>query len=349
MSDAENKALRSVPQQANQFHNASRRDFLRKAAAVPFAASGIAAAALGMAPPAEAELKPIQREGSTMLKVSVNAFSFSKLLNTKIKHHKPGGIDLFDMVDFCAKHNIDGFDPTGYFFPGFPEVPPDSYLYDLKKHAFESGVGISGTGARNNFTTADKAVRAADVEVIKNWVVCASKMGAPVLRVFADTQMRDKTWHDVAPGATREQVRDWIAEDLRECAAFGRDHGVIIGVQNHGDFLRTADNLLELVGLVDSPWCGVIVDTGYFKTADPYQDMQKAAPYAVNWQVKQSPFGAASNVKIDLKKLLRIVRASGYSGYLPVETLSVRGQPYDPYQIVPPFVQELKQAIAETA
>ena len=318
--------------------------------AVPVAVGLAAAPALGaVSEPAAGNWRPIQREGSTMLKVSVNAFSFSRLLNTKVKHHREGGMDLFDLVDFCAKHNIDGFDPTGYFFPGFPEVPPDSYLYDLKRHAFESGVGISGTGARNNFTTADEAVRAADVQVIKNWVVCASKMGAPVLRVFADTQMRDKTWHDVAPGATREQVRDWIVEDLRECTAFGRDHGVIIGVQNHGDFLRTADDLLELVRMVDSPWCGVIVDTGYFKTPDPYVDMQKAAPYAVNWQVKQSPFGAASDVKLDLRRLLRIVRASGYSGYLPVETLSVRGRPYDPYQIVPEFVQELKQAIAETA
>ena len=342
---------RSELKQKDWTKTTSRRDFLRGATAVPLAATGFSAAAsLGLvSEPAAAELRPIHREGSTMLKVSVNAFSFSRLLNTKVKHHREGGMDLFDLVDFCAKHNIDGFDPTGYFFPGFPDVPPDNYLYELKRHAFESGVGISGTGARNNFTTADKSARAADVQVIKNWVVCASKMGAPVLRVFADTQMRDKTWHDVAPDATREQVRDWIADDLRDCAEFGKEHGVIIGVQNHGDFLRTADDLLELVGLVESPWCGVIVDTGYFKTADPYVDMQKAAPYAVNWQVKQSPFGAASDVKLDLKRLLRIVRASGYSGYLPVETLSVQGKPYDPYQIVPEFVQELKQAIAETA
>lgn len=330
---------------SNILQRTSRRDFLKNASVFSLAA----AAGLGLGGrPAEAELKPIPREGNTILKVSLNAFSFSRMLNAKIKHHKEG-IDLFDLVDFCAKHNIDGCDPTGYFFPDFPAPPPDSYLYDLKRHAFESGVGISGTGARNNFTTADKTVRDAGVQIIKDWVVCASKLGAPVLRVFADTQMRDKTWHDVAPGATREQVRDWIVADLDECAAFGRDHGVIIGVQNHGDFLRTAGDLLELVGLVNSPWCGVIVDTGYFKTSDPYKDMEQAAPYAVNWQVKQSPFGAASDVKLDLKRLLHIVRASGYSGYLPVETLSVAGKPYDPYQIVPPFMAELKQAIAETA
>ena len=185
--------------------------------------------------------------------------------------------------------------------------------------------------------------------IIKDWVVVASKLGAPVLRVFADTQMRDMSWHDVAKGFTREQVRDWIADDLRECTEHGKEHGVIIGVQNHGDFLRTSDDLIELVGLVDSPWCGAIVDTGYFRSADPYVDMKKAAPYAVNWQVKQSAFGAASDVKLDLDRFLHIVRSSGYSGYLPIETLSTPDKPYDPYQIVPPFVQELKAAIARTA
>lgn len=323
----------------------SRRQFLWQASAIPL----VAAAAFGaVSDQADAELKPVPREGGSRLKVSLNAFSFSRLLNDKIKRGN-GGIDLFDLVDFCAKNNIDGFDPTGYFFPGFPAAPADSYLYDLKRHAFESGVGISGTGARNNFTTADKAQRAADVKIVKDWVICASKLGAPVLRVFADTQMRAKTWKDVAGGATREQVRDWMAADLRECTDFGKEHGVIIGVQNHGDFLRTAGDLIELVGLVDSPWCGVIVDTGYFRSDDPYKDMEKAAPYAVNWQVKQSAFGAESDVKIDLKRLLRIVRASNYSGYLPIETLSVPGKPYDPFQVVPGFVQELKRAIAESA
>lgn len=325
--------------------NFNRRSFLRTASLLPLAA----AAGVGLsAIPSQAELKPVVRAGSTMLKVSLNAFSFSRLLNAKVKHGKKG-IDLFDLVDFCAKHNIDGLDATGYFFPGFPDVPPDNYVYDLKRKAFECGVGISGTGARNNFTINDKDKRAADVQIIKNWVEVASKLGAPVLRVFADTQMRAKTWHDVAPGATEDQVREWIAADLRECAQHGKEHGVLIGVQNHGDFLRNGKQLLKLIGLVDSPWCGAIVDTGYFKTPDPYVDIAEVAPYAVNWQVKQSPFGAASDVPIDLKRLLKIVRSSGYSGYLPIETLSVSGRPYDPYAIVPPFINQLKQAIAQSA
>lgn len=324
----------------------SRRGFLKSASLFPLAAA--AGWSFGGAS-ALADIQPIQRSGRSELKVSLNAYSFAKLLNAKIKHHRQG-IDLFDLVDFCAKYNIDGLDATGYFFPGFPAVPSDDYIYRLKRKAFQSGVGISGSGVRNNFTTKDKAMRDAGVQIIKDWVIVASKLGAPVLRVFADTQMRGMSWHDVAgPGTTWDQVASWEADDLSKCAVFGKQHGVIIGVQNHGDFLQSGENLLKLLNLVNSKWCGPIVDTGYFRTPDPYQDMKLLAPYAVNWQVKQSPFGAASNVPLDLKKFLQIVRSSGYRGYLPIETLSVRGKPYDPYTLVPKFVEQLRQAIAATA
>jgi sugar phosphate isomerase/epimerase len=323
----------------------NRRDFLKTASLLPLAA----ATGLNFGTASAFALpQPIKREGGPMLKISLNAYSFSKLLNDKVKRNKEG-IDLFELVDFCAKYNFDGFDATGYFFPGYPNVPSSDYVNNLKRKAFELGVGISGTGVRNNFTVADKAKRADDVQHIKQWIEIASQLGAPVLRVFADTQMKNLSWQDVAKGYTWDRVADWIAADLKECAEHGKKHGVIIGVQNHGDFLKTGDDLLKLIGRVDSEWCGAIVDTGYFRSEDPYEDMARVAPYAVNWQVKQSALGAESPVPLDLKKFVRIVRTSGYRGYLPIETLSVKGKDYDPFKVVPKFLDELRQAIAETA
>ena len=268
-----------------------------------------------------------------------------KAKDKKSGHKSSHTMTLFDLVDFCAKHNIDACDPTGYFFPTYPTPPSDEYLNNLKRHAFEQGVALSGTGVRNNFTTMDKPLRNVSVQKVKNWVEVASKLGISVLRVFCDTQIRSMTWNDVAPGCSREQVRDWIIEDLKECTAHAKEHGVIIGVQNHGDFLRTADQVLELIQGVDSDWCGAIVDTGYFNhTADPYAEMAKVAPYAVNWQVKQSAWGEDSDIPLDLVRLLKIVRASGYRGYLPIETLIS-----DPFTAVPEMVKKLQAAIDATA
>jgi sugar phosphate isomerase/epimerase len=331
----------------------SRRDFLKTAALLPVAASiggGLGASA------AFGAVEPPKRVGGPLLKVSCNAYSFAKLLNDKLRG-RGEGMSLFDLADFCAKVGFDAFDPTGYYFPGYSatgtEVPPDKFIFELKRKAFDLGLGISGTGVGNNFTVADQAARANDVARIKKWVEVAAKLGAPVVRVFADTQMRAQTWETVSKGATRGQVEEWIARDIRTCAEHAANFGVIIGVQNHGDFIKTADNLVSLIQRVDSPWCGAIVDTGYFKADDPYAEMAKAAPWAVNWQVKQSPMGVEKEAEAptDLRRLLKIIRASGYRGYLPIETLSPRGGGggYDPFVVVPKFLAELRGAIAASA
>lgn len=307
-----------------------RRDFIKSASLLPFSAAAL--------PPA----RPFA------LKTALNAYSFNKLLNDAKRHRGPG-ITLMQVLEFAAKNRFDGFDATGYYFPNYPAMPPDTYVDSLRSRAADLGLGISGTGVRNNFTTSDASVRDAGVKHIKEWTEVAARLGAPVIRVFADTQMRNQTWQTVAPGCTRGQVQEWIAADLRQCADQGKRCGVRIGVQNHGDFLKTAQELLALIQAVGSDWCGPIVDTGYFKTADPYRDIALVAPHALNWQIKQSVFGEDSDVPTDLLKLLKIVRKSGYSGYLPIETLSPKGKPYDPYTLVPEFLGQLRAAIAQTA
>jgi sugar phosphate isomerase/epimerase len=313
----------------------NRRNFLQGLSLLPL--SGLAAAT-----------PQASRKKGAVLKTSLNAYSFNVLLNDAIRG-RGEGTTLMKLLDFASKNKFDAFDATGYYFPGYPAVPPNDYIDGLKKKAADLGIGISGTGVRNNFTTADAAVRQQGVDHIKQYVEVAARLGAPVIRVFADTQMRAENWESVSKGATRAQVQDWIAANLRECADHAAKFKVKIGVQNHGDFLKTGEEQLALIKAVGSPWCGPIVDTGYYKTPDPYADFALVAPTAVNWQVKQSPLGEESEVPTDLVKLLKIVRASGYSGYLPIETLSPRGKAYDPYTVVPAFLAQLRDAIAKTA
>jgi sugar phosphate isomerase/epimerase len=328
----------------------SRRDFLKSAALLPLAATG--GALLGGSA-ARAAVEPISRVGGAQLKVSCNAYSFAKQLGIGGR----GTMSLVAFAEFCAKANFDAIDPTGYYFPGYEKnglgVPTDKTIFELKRRCFDLGLGISGTGLGNNFTTADQAARAHDVERIKKWIEVAAKLGAPVIRVFADTQMRAETWQSVSKGAKRDEVEKWIADDIRACADHGGKFGVIVGVQNHGDFIKNADDQIALLKRIDSPWCGVIVDTGYYRGADNYAEMAKAAPYAVNWQVKQGTEGVENEASAptDLIRLLRIVRAAGYRGYLPIELLSSRGgtPPKDPYKAVPEFLAEVRRAIAATA
>jgi sugar phosphate isomerase/epimerase len=314
----------------------NRRDFLNRASLLPLgAAVGVG---LGGGCTSASAQTPIKRAGGAKLKLSLNAYSFSKALNDQIKG-RGNGMTLFDLLDYCAEQNFDAIDPTGYFFPGYPKVPADKYLNEFKRRAFVLGLDVSGTGVRNNFASPDKQQRAADVQHVKEWVECAARMGAPVLRVFAGPEPQGHPW---------DQVAEWMVEELKKCVEHGKQYGVLIGIQNHGDTLKNADQVLKIVKMVDSEWFGVIVDTGYFLTPDPYKDIARVTPYAVNWQVKEKVDGKEGKARTDLKKLVRIIREGGYRGYIPIETLSVAGEDYNPRARVAELLKELREALRQT-
>ena len=314
----------------------SRRDFLNRASLLPLGA----AATVGLGNVAVAQT-PIKRIGGPKFKTSLNAYCFNKALNDHLKG-RGKGMTLFDLLDYCAEQNFDAIDPTGYFFPGYPEVPDDKYVNDFKRRAFTLGLGISGTGVRNDFATPDKDKRAAGVQHVKEWVEVAARLGAPVLRVFAGayTEPANHKWDEVA---------EWMVEDLKKCVEHAQKYGVLIGIQNHWDYLKTSEQVVKIVKMVDSEWFGVIVDTGYFLTPDPYKDIAAVTPYAVNWQVKEKVDGQEFKVKTDLKKIVQIAKDSGYRGYLPIETLSKKtGEPdYDGKARAAQLLKELRDAMQQ--
>ena len=94
--------------------NFKRRSFLKTLVASPL---------LAVAPMtnAQASHQPTQ---TSRLKVSLNAFSFNEPLRN-------GSMTLFDLLNFCAEQNFDAVDLTGYYFPGYPKVPTDEYIFKL--------------------------------------------------------------------------------------------------------------------------------------------------------------------------------------------------------------------------
>ncbi|MFO0950499.1 MAG: sugar phosphate isomerase/epimerase family protein [Isosphaeraceae bacterium] len=312
-------------------HGTTRRRFLRMAAS---------AAALG----AHASLNthaqtPIERAGKASLTPALNAYSFSDALEAKL-------VDLFGVCDFCAKHDIAAVDLTGYFFPGYPKPPADEYVRRIKKYVHDRGVVVCGTGVRNDFATADRAVRAEGVSLARAWVEAAARLGAPVLRVFAGPTGKQKDWRKASEGAPRGDVERWMADDLRACAEHGEKFGVIVAVQNHGDFLSSAEEHLSLLRRVDHPWCGPLVDTGMYTTPDPYADVARMAPHAVNWQIKETLGSSLKSPRADFRRLARAIHDGGYGGFVPIETLKMGRKDYDPAAEVLKVLASMREAIA---
>jgi sugar phosphate isomerase/epimerase len=237
------------------------------------------------------------------------------------------------MMDFCVEHGIEGLDLTAYYLPGYPNVPSDDYLFKLKRKCHQIGLELSGTGCRNDFVFADKSARDREIQLVKNWVDATAKLGAPVLRVFAGKSE--------LPGYSWQQISHWVVDSLKECTEYASKKGVIIGIQNHHDFIKTADQVIEIIERVNSPWCGLILDVGSFRDKDAYSEIKKAIPYAINWQLKETIFSGKTEFPIDLKKTFKIIKESTYRGYIPIETLR-KG---DPTIIVPEFLAQVKPYI----
>lgn len=278
-------------------------------------------------------IEPLQRAGAPRLLLSLAAYSFRDYFRDS-NHQQAGGkdkpIDLFQFIDFCASQGCLGTELTSYYFP--PNIT-DEFLLKVKRHAFLRGIAISGTAVGNDFTLPPGDKRNQQMVAVKQWVDRAQVLGAPHIRVFA--------------GSAREQAKSeamkFAIAALQEACDYAGTKGIMLGLENHGGIVAEADDLLSIVQAVKSPWLGINLDTGNFQTDDPYADLARCAPYAVNVQVKTEvhPRGQAK-VNADLARVIKILRDANYQGYVALEYEAAE----DPWSAVPRILAELAKLMA---
>ena len=299
----------------------TRRDFLKT--------SGMALGGMGfILPEAAVAVEPLKRSGTARLELSLAAYSFRQYFTHKDPAKR---ITLFDFIDFCADHGCQGTELTSYYFPD--PVEPE-YLIKLKRHAFLRGVEISGGAVGNNFALPKGEKRDQQIALTKRWVDYSAVMGAPHIRVFAG-----------AKGNLEEaEARKICVSALEECADYAGTKGIFLGLENHGGIVAEPEGLLEIVKAVKSPWLGVNLDTGNFQTDDPYADLARCAPYAVNVQVKVElkRRGQSKHEPSDFARLAKLLREANYQGYVALEYEAAP----DPWEAVPGWLKQLKEALA---
>ena len=261
------------------------------------------------------------------IKLSCNLYSFNEPLRS-------GAMTLEQAIDFCAELGFDAVDPTGYYFPGIPRAPKDAYVHAIKRQAFLNGLGVSGTGVRNDFTQPEAEKRAADVAHVKRWVEVAASWVRPALRVF-DGRAEAK-------GPSREQMTGWVAEGVPRVLGRGR------AARRHDRLpepRRAAEDGGRGAGAARArriPWFGLNVDIGSLRTGDPYDEVERLAPYACTWQIKERLDRRGRRRKTDLRRVFGILKAAGYRGYAPLETLG----PGEPREKLRRFLAEVREALA---
>jgi sugar phosphate isomerase/epimerase len=303
----------------------SRRDFVRNGLI-----AGVGAALLPNGQPAAAATPPA-RNGKSHLKLSLAAYSFNRVLPKNWSPADDGQpkMTLDDFIRFCADLDLDGTELTSYYFPR--DVTP-AYLAHLKELTFRLGLDITGTAIGNNFCVPAGPKRDEQLQLTRTWIDHAATLGAPVIRIFAGT---------AAKGQPEAEALDLCVAGIQKSLEYAAEKGVFLALENHGGITATAEQLLAIVKRVESPWFGVNLDSGNFQTADPYGDLAKIAPYAINAQIKSeiSPNGKKQDA--DLARIVGILRDAGYRGYVVLEYEAAE----EPKTAIPRHIETLRKLI----
>lgn len=304
---------------------ATRRDFLKRT----IAGAGLAA---GFAPLARAA-EPVVRTGGAYMKLSLAAYSFNRAFARRGTPEEIAAAEmsLEKFIDYCAGLGIEGTEPTSYYFP--KEVTTE-YLLSIKERAFRLGLDISGTAIGNDFCLPEGPERDAQIAMTKEWIDHSAVMGAPVIRIFAGK---------VPEGDSEDAALERCVAAIDETVAYAATKGVVLGLENHGGITATSETMLRIVEAVKpSPWFGVNFDSGNFQTADPYGDLERIAPYAVNAQIKVSIKPNGQKERADFARVVAILKDAGYRGYLALEY----EEPEPPRDHVPALLEELRALIS---
>jgi sugar phosphate isomerase/epimerase len=269
--------------------------------------------ALALAPAAWAAGKPRFRP-------AICAYSFRKQLEARTMTYA-------DIIRMAADTGADGVDLTVYWLPD----TNDRTLFDLRQLAYRSGVSIYTIGVRARMAQPTPELQTAEVATVRQWVDVADRLGASHIRIFGGA---------VPKGATEDQAVAWAVETLKRSAEEAGKRGIMLGVEDDGGITTNADRTVEIVTKAASPWAGINLDIGNFPD-NGYEQTAMCAPYATNVHFKTAMRVNKQKQPADWPRVLKILGAAGYQGYLSLEY----EEEEDPVNVVPKLIGKLRETI----
>lgn len=301
----------------NPRFSASRRSFLKSTAAL--SALAVSLQSVGGAEKAKGGVKE-------KFKIGLAQWSLNK------GFLKRAGAQPLDNLDFAKIARSVGIDGIEYVNQMFKDKAGDqAYLGEMKKRAAGEGVKsllimVDGEGQLG--APKDDA-RAKTVENHLKWLDAAKFLGCHSIRVNAASDPK-LSWDEQAKLA---------ADGLHKLCVEGDKRGLWVVVENHGGLSSNGQWLTQVMKLADHARVGILPDFGNFYTDrrkgelyNPYKGLREFMPWvkesvsakAWDWDTGAGKFYTESRVEgqemtLDYERLMKIVAAAGYSGYVSIE------------------------------
>lgn len=261
------------------------------------------------------------------MKLGISSYSLFQAMHA-------GRMTILDAIDWVAEiggRHIEIVPGLGFDFNANPEL--ENQIVEKAKSA---GIDISNYAIGANFVTDTEEQYEAEIARVMSEVDRVHRLGAKLMR------------HDVASRPDTSIARfnedlEKVAAACRRIADHAKQYDITTSLENHGYYVQASDRVQSVIHAVDRPNFKTTLDVGNFLCVDenPVTAVKKNLPYASMVHIKdfyvrpsyRNPGegwftstggnylrGAiAGHGDIDLYEILRIVKQSGYDGYLSIE------------------------------
>ena len=282
-----------------------RRDFIQSS----LLAGGLSGIPSSQVIPAKPTLQP-------SIKLSVSSYSYW--------HFKGDKFPIEKVIDDAAALGLEGIDVLHRQM----ESEDNAYLQKLKKHAFVNGIAMTCLSIHQGFVTPDKDELKKHVEHTIHCIELAYKMGIPCLRLNTgrwntiksfDDLMKNRGIEPILPGYTEDDGYKWCVDGIQQCLKKAEECGVLLALDNHWGLGSTPEGMIRIQDTVNSPWLGLLMDTGNF-LEDPYDKLKMIAPRASFVQAK-TYYGGGEwySLELDYDRIVKILKDVNYHGYISIE------------------------------
>ncbi|WP_119080965.1 sugar phosphate isomerase/epimerase family protein [Chitinophaga alhagiae] len=274
------------------------------------------AALLGLPAALPAAALPAQLPPPADFKLALSSYSYWHFRTPKVPIEK--------VIDEASRLQVEGVDVLHRQMDG----EDNAYLQKLKRHAFLNGVSLISLSIHQDFVDPDPAVRQKDIDHTIRCIELAYKMGIPAIRLNSgrwgtiksfDALMANRGVESPIPGYTEDDAFKWCIDSIAQCLPKAAECGVLLALENHWGLTSTPEGLLRIRQAIDSPWLGILMDTGNF-LENPYSKLEKVAPHASFVQAK-TYYGGGEwyTLDLDYKRIINILRKVNYNGYIAIE------------------------------
>jgi sugar phosphate isomerase/epimerase len=240
--------------------------------------------------------------GRTNVKIGCTSFSFDRDITE-------GEMSLRDFYEFCRSAGIEGVELWDLHLP---QQPDRSFVNELRRDLRDFGLSLATIAVNNHeFTSRDAEERAHDIARVKRWIEIVADLDCPVLRVLPGDLKVLNTY--------RTERYPLVRASFEQCLEHARAQSVTLAVENCPREARS-ETVVELIEDLNTPFFRTCPDIGNLPQARRYQAWQELVPYAAHAHAKSFHFDdQGEETTLDYSRMMSILRASGFHGYLSVE------------------------------